>query len=103
MYINGATTNIISDGEKDASIKFAQIPGHAVQVRGVFGSRLNVLTDSITLVIKETGIIWGDEKANEPGALSTNVRRCGKTFSDKEFNPMQAIDKYGNQFTHQDP
>jgi len=40
--------------------------------------------------IGETGLLHDEDQ-------------CGKAFDDTEFNPMFAIDKYGNDFTHQDP
>ena len=53
------------------------------------------------MIIRETGLTWGDEYANEPDkADRTNKSVCGGAFSDQEFNPMRAIDKYGNMFTH---
>jgi len=53
------------------------------------------------VIIKETGLSWGDEAAREPAnAVPGTLNRCGGAFSDKEFNPMRAIDKYGNMFTH---
>jgi len=69
----------------------------------VFGSTLDPSTSNYSAIIKETGLTWGDEKANESTADPTNVKQCGGAFSAKEFNPMQAIDKYGNEFSHQDP
>ena len=84
-----------------SNIKFAQVSGHAVQVRAVFGASLNPTVNAYSLIIKETGITWGDENANDPlTADPNNVRPCGGTFSAKEFNPMRAIDKYGNEFSH---
>ena len=54
-----------------------------------------------SMIIRETGITWGDPNANDPAlADPTNQVACGGAFSDKEFNPMRAIDKYGNEFTH---
>ena len=55
----------------------------------------------ISMIFRETGITWGDPNANDPAlADPTNQVACGGAFSDKEFNPMRAIDKYGNEFTH---
>ena len=53
------------------------------------------------MIIRETGITYGDPAANEPLiADPTAMAQCGAAFSGKEFNPMRAIDKYGNEFTH---
>jgi len=55
----------------------------------------------ISMIFRETGITYGDPAANEPlNADPTQVKQCGAAFSGKEFNPMRAIDKYGNAFTH---